>query len=156
MTLFEAVESGDVAQVKTALETTKDVNQLGAEKRTPLITAAERGLTEIVQVLLGAGAEPEWRDATDETALLKAAANGHLAVARLLTATASEDDRALATSFLKAYGASHAPDYQYDGSSLKRKAVEVAARAANFIGDEDPLARVDRQNRAEDHAKKKR
>jgi|APLak6261679142_1056127.scaffolds.fasta_scaffold00015_109 ankyrin repeat protein len=156
MTLFEAVESGDVAQVKAALATTTDVNQLGDEKRTPLIVAAGLGFEAIVTLLLEAGAEPEWRDATDETALLKAAANGHLAVARLLTRTASEDDRALASSFLKAFGASHAPDYQYDGSNLKRKAVEVAARAANFMGDEDPLSRVERLERAEDAAKKKR
>jgi ankyrin repeat protein len=157
MTLFEAAESGDVAKLKAALADASDVNALGDEKKTPLIVAAARGWLEGVQLLLEAGAEPEWRDAVEETALLKAAANGHLEVARLLAKTASEDDRALASSFLKAFGASHAPEFQYEGpGALQRKAVQVVARAANFVGDEDPLMRVERQERAEDHAKKKR
>ncbi len=156
MTLFEAVQSTDVNEVKAALGATSDVNVLGPEKRTPLIEAAGLGLLEVVELLLAAGAEPAWRDETDETALLKAAANGHLEVARRLAPGASEDDRALASSFLKAFGASHAPDFQYDGSNLKRKAVEVAARAANFVGNEDPLARLDRVVRSEANAKKPR
>lgn len=156
MTLFEAVESGDLAVVKAALASAADVNELGAERKTPLIEAAGRGHLEICRALLEAGAEPEWRDDASETALLKAAANGHLEVARLLSPTASEDDRDLARSFLKAFGASHSPDFHYDGSSLKRKAVEVAARAANFVGDGDPLERLDRVARSEDNAKKKR
>ena len=156
MTLFEAVQSTDVNEVKAALGATSDVNVLGPEKRTPLIEAAGLGLLEVVELLLAAGAEPAWRDETDETALLKAAANGHLEVARRLAPSASEDDRALASSFLKAFGASHAPDFQYDGSNLKRKAVEVAARAANFVGNEDPLARLDRVVRSEANAKKPR
>jgi ankyrin repeat protein len=155
MTLFEAAESGDVAQLQAALADATDVNVLGDEKKTPLIVAAARGWLEGVKLLLEAGAEAEWRDASEETALLKAAANGHLEVARVLAKTASEDDRALATSFLKAYGASHAPEFRYEESSMKRKAVEVVARAANFIGDEDPLSRVERQDRAEKNAKKR-
>lgn len=156
MTLFEAVEAGDLAAVKAALATAPDVNELGADRRTPLIEAAGRGQLEICKLLLAAGAEPSWRDATEETALLKAAANGHVEVARLLAPSATDDERDLARSFLAAFGASHAPDFHYDGDSLKRKAVEVAARAANFVGDGDPLARVDRVVRAEDNAKKKR
>ncbi|MFT3706025.1 MAG: ankyrin repeat domain-containing protein [Archangium sp.] len=162
MTLFEAAESGDVAKLEAALADASDVNVLGDEKKTPLIVAAARGWLEGVNLLLKAGAEPEWRDATDETALLKAAANGHLEVARVLVKTSSDDDRALANSFLKAFGASHAPEFQYDGGKLeaaKRKAVEVVARAANFVGNEDPLSRVERQQRAEENAdawKKKR
>jgi hypothetical protein len=79
--------------------------------------------------------------------------------------TASEDDRALANSFLKAFGAAHADEFHYRGppreaesGGLKRKAVKVVARAANFVGDEEPLQRLERVERAEAQAdvKKKR
>jgi ankyrin repeat protein len=155
MTLYEAVESGDVNQVKAALATALDVNELGPDKRTPLIEAAGRGDLEIVQLLLAAGAEPDWRDGTDETALLRAAANGHLAVARVLAPLANDEERALARSFLAASGATHAPDELREEGGLKRKVAEVAARAAGFVGHDDPLERVARVDRAEAHAKKK-
>ncbi|MBL8916069.1 MAG: ankyrin repeat domain-containing protein [Archangium sp.] len=166
MTLFEAAECGDLSLLKAALKSAPDVNAIGDEKKTPLILAAARGWVDGVKLLLAAGAEHAWRDASDETALLKAAANGHLEAARVLAPMASEDDKALANSFLKAFGASHAPEFSYDdgrlggagagetASGLKKKAVQVVARAANFIGDEDPLQRVERQQRAEDNAKK--
>lgn len=156
MTLIDAVESGDVAAVKAELARGPDVNQLGAGRSTPLIIAAGRGSLELVKLLLDAGAEPGWRDDTDETALLKAAANGHLEVARLLSPHADDDERELARSFLSAFGASHAPEFHYDEGSLKRKAVEVAARAASFVGHEAPLERLERARRSEDNAKKKK
>jgi ankyrin repeat protein len=101
-----------------------------------------------VQALLTAGAEPEWKDEAEETALLKAAANGHVAVVNLLGPHAPEDERDLARAFLSAFGASHAPDFQYDESRLKKKAIELVARAADFVGNEDPLKRVERVDRA--------
>jgi ankyrin repeat protein len=155
MTLFEAVESGDISVVKAALATTTDVNQLGPDKRTPLIEAAGRGELEIVQLLLGAGAEPYWRDASDETALLRAAANGHLAVARLLAPHSNDEERALASSFLKAFGATQGPELPREEPGLKRKVAQVAARAAGFVGHDEPLERLERVERSETNAKKK-
>ncbi|MGV3622683.1 MAG: ankyrin repeat domain-containing protein [Archangium sp.] len=156
MTLLEAVETGDAAAVKAALASKPDVNQLGPGRTTPLIIAAGRGALDVVKLLLEAGAEPRWRDDTDETALLKAAANGHLEVARLLSPHAEDEERELARSFLSAFGASHAPEFHYDGGGLKRKAVEVAARAASFVGHDDGLERLERNRRAEENAKKKK
>lgn len=155
MTLYEAVESGEVAQVQAALAAGADVNMLGPDKRTPLIEAAGRGQLEIVQVLLAAGAEPRWRDGADETALLRAAANGHLAVARVLSPLADDEERELARAFLANASATHGPEEVPQEFGLKRKAVEVAARAAGFVGDEDPLERLGRIERAEKNAKKK-
>jgi len=155
MTLYEAVESGDVGSVQAALKTAKDVNELGPGKRTPLIVAAAAGRADLVKLLLAAGAEPGWKDAEEETALLKAAANGHREVAALLIDSAPEDERDLARAFLAAFGKSHGPEYQYDESSVKRKAVEVAARAANFVGHESPLDRLERVERAEANKKKR-
>lgn len=155
MTLYEAVESGDVSAVKAALATSSDVNVLGPERRTPLIEAAGRGDLEIVQLLLDAGAEPHWRDATDETALLRAAANGHLAVARLLSPHSNDEERALANSFLKAFGATQGPDLPREEPGLKRKVAEVAARAAGFVGYDEPLERIERVDRSTTNPKKK-
>lgn len=154
-TLYDAVLAGDVAQVKAALAEASDVNMLGPGHRTPLIEAAAAGRADLVKLLLQAGAEPSWKDGEDETALLKAAANGHREVAALLIDAAPEDERDLARAFLAAYGKSHGPEYQFDESSLKRRAVEVAARAANFVGHESPLDRLERVERAEASKKKR-
>jgi uncharacterized protein len=155
MTLYEAVESGDIEQVKAALAAGADVNMLGPERRTPLIEAAGLGRLELVQLLLSAGAEPRWRDANDETALLRAAANGHLAVARVLSPMAEDEERELARSFLATSTIVDEQAQHEEPGGLKRKAVEVAARAAGFVGHEDPLERIARIERAEKNAKKK-
>lgn len=156
MTLYEAVQSGDAGAVKAALDEATDVNMLGPGNRTPLIEAAAAGRAELVKLLLAAGAEPAWKDDETETALLKAAANGHREVVALLIDSGTEDERDMARAFLAAFGQSHGPEYQVDESKLKKKAVEVAARAANFVGHESPLTRVDRVSRAEAATKKKR
>lgn len=155
MTIHEAAEAGDLSALAAALDGGADVNALDGERRTPLIVAAGAGHLAAVQQLLARGAEPEWRDGTEETALLKAAANGHGPVVSVLLPHASEDDRDLARSFLAAYGKAHSPEVQYDGSGLKRKAVEVAARAADFVGHASPQERVQRLERAEAQGKKK-
>lgn len=156
MTLYEAVEAGDAAQVQAALETARDVNQLGPGNRTPLIEAAAAGRTDLVKLLLAAGAEPTWKDSEGETALLKAAANGHREAVALLIDASPEDERDMARAFLAAFGKSHGPEYQYEESSLKRKAIEVAARAANFVGHESPQQRVERLQRAQAEVTKKK
>lgn len=149
MSLFEAIAQGDLAALERALSQTKDVNQTGDGGVTPLIAAAQAGRLELVNRLLRAGAEPTWKDDAQETALLKAAANGHAPVVAVLLPLADADEQDLARAFLQANGAAHAPEYQYDGSGLQRKAVEVAARAAAFVGHEDPQERLDRVERAE-------
>ena len=155
MSLIEAVRSNDVKQLEAALKAARDVNELGEGGRTPLIEAAANGALEMVQRLIAAGAEPNWKDDDQETALLKAAANGHAKVVAALEKFADDDERAMARSFLAAHGTAHAPEFQYDGSALKKKAIEVAARAANFVGHEEPLERLERMGRAEANAKKK-
>lgn len=158
MTLLEAVKAGDLAAAQAALDGGADVNELGPERTTPLIAAAGEGRLELVELLLERGAEPECRDDAHETALLKAAANGHADVVRLLLPGASQDDVDLARSFLGAFGHSHGPEYQLDESrfgALKRKAAEVSARAADFVGHSAPQQRLERLERAEAKAKKK-
>ncbi|MCA2979159.1 MAG: ankyrin repeat domain-containing protein [Myxococcaceae bacterium] len=148
MSLFDAIASEEPQAIAAAVTAARDVNELGPGRTTPLIEAARRGLVDAVKRLLAAGAEPEWRDDEQETALLKAAANGHAQVVAVLAPLASDDEQDLARSFLAAFGTSHAPEYQYDGSALQKRAVEVAARAANFVGHRDPLDRLERHERS--------
>ena len=89
MTLLEAVLSGDVTQVKNAIDDATDMNPLGEGGRTPLIEAARMGRADLVKLLLDAGADPSLPDDEKETALLKAAANGHLPVVNLLSPMAT-------------------------------------------------------------------
>jgi uncharacterized protein len=148
MNLFDAVASTDLSSLRAALGPGTDVNQVGAGRATPLIVAASAGWLEGLRLLLSAGAEPTWKDDAGETAYLKAAANGHASAMALLAPYADDDERDLGRAFLAAYGASHGPDYQYEASRLRQKAVEVAARAADLVGHQDPLKRVERIERA--------
>ena len=159
MNLFEAVEAADAEEVVARLEAGEDINQMGPGGSTPLIEAARMGNAELVEVLMAAGAEPMLKDGEQESALLKAAANGHRAVCELLLPTASEDERGMAEAFLGAVGKTHGPKAAAlpDGflgirkktEELKRRAAVLGARAAKFVGYEDPAERIARVERGE-------
>ncbi len=154
MTLFDAIAHGDFAAVEAALDSTPDVNLVGHQGRTPLIEAAALGRLDVVRLLLQRGAEPGWKDESDETAIMKAGAHGYPAVVAALEPHASDDERDMARAFLAAFGKVNGPEYQYDVSRLQKKVADVAARAANFVGHEAPLKRLERLERAEEHKKK--
>ncbi len=154
MGLFEAVAAKNLAALERELEATRDVNVLGDGRTTPLIEAARHGWLAGVEALLDAGAEASWKDAESETALLKAAANGHTGVVNVLGEFADDEERDLARAFLRAFGSSAAPEFHYDESRLKRRAVELAARAAKFVGHDEPMDRLERVERSEKLKKK--
>jgi ankyrin repeat protein len=157
MTLFEAVQAGDVASVKKALKSARDLNELGEGGRTPLIEAARVGRADLVKLLLEAGAEPSLEDDEKETALLKAAANGHAEIAAALSIHATEDQRAMAHAYLKAKGKIESPDYQPPQTETwKKVAASASARVSKFVGHDEPAERLARADRAEQNAKKRR
>ncbi len=159
MNLFEAVEAADAEEVVARLEAGEDINQMGPGGSTPLIAAARVGNTDLVEVLLAAGAEPMLKDDEQESALLKAAANGHRGVCALLLPMANDDERGMAEAFLGAVGKTHAPKAAAlpDGflgirkktEELKRRAAVLGARAAKFVGYEQPAERLEQLERAE-------
>ena len=150
MALVESIRAGDVAAVRSALENGADANEVLPGKSTPLIEAAAIGALEIVKVLLTAGAEPTLKDETQDTAILKAGANGHAAVVQVLSEFASDDERDMAKAFLKSVGHAHAPEFSYTApSDLQRTAAGVAARAAAFVGHDGAKERLDRVERSE-------
>lgn len=148
MTLFDAVEAADLQALNAALREGQDVNVVGPQGRTPLLAAAAAGKTALVQRLLDAGAEPGWKDEAQETALLVAAANGHAETCRVLAPHAAPDERDQAAAYLKAFGDSRGPAYDLDPGAFAKAAATTAARAANFFGDEAPLKRLERADKA--------
>ena len=76
-------------------------------------------------------------------------------MARVLSPHAEDEERELARSFLASAGMTELPTQHEEASSLKRKAADFVARAANFVGHDEALGRVERVERAEKNAKKK-
>lgn len=71
--LMDAVERADLAMVRYQLENGADVNHRSHRSRyTPLMAAAERGASDIVRLLLRAGADPALCDRKGHTALTRA------------------------------------------------------------------------------------
>jgi hypothetical protein len=157
MTLFEAVEAQDAAELKKAIKAVRDVNEAGEGGRTALIEAAMLGRADLCELLLDAGAEPSLTDDEKETALLKAAANGHRSVVELLGPLGSDDERDMAGAFLKAHGKSHGPEFQGpEASRFQRAAATASARVSKFVGHDSPGERLDRVHRSEDNASRKK
>ena len=163
--LYEAVQRGDEAEVRTLLEGGADANELGPDQKTPLIEAASLGNVSLIRLLLEHGAEPAWKDAMDETALLKAAALGHRDAYGALWPLASEDERGLAKAFLSASGLSWDiappapppdPKQPEKKDRFGRAVATAASRVSKFFGDEVHAERMDRLERAEELDPKKR
>ncbi len=83
--LYSAIDEDDVARVNSLLELGVDPNypSLAAP---PLVVAARRGRPDVVDALLGAGADANATDFDGRTALMVSSANAHRAVAELLLA----------------------------------------------------------------------
>jgi uncharacterized protein len=155
MTIFEAVESGELEKVKARIAAGDDVNALGKDNITPLMVAAERGHDLIVEALLYAGAEPTLTDRIGETALMKASANAHTDVYRRLMPLASADEADQARALLQAVGMTHGPEKEIEErfAKLKSGVARAGAKASSLVGHENPQSRVDRINRADKNKK---
>jgi ankyrin repeat protein len=82
-------ELGDLASVKTQLAAT-DVNATGEDGRTPLIYAAVKGHTAVVEYLLANNADVHATTDRGWGALLYTAVGGHLETARPLVAAKAD------------------------------------------------------------------
>ena len=83
--LMNAVKNNDIALVRELINRGINVNELDVNKDAPLIIAAYKGYTEIVKLLLKAGADVSVVDpGMKATALHAAAYAGNAEVAKLL------------------------------------------------------------------------
>lgn len=81
-----AVKNDRVDEVKSALARGMDPNTVAADGHPVLVTAAREGNGRVVDVLLAAGARVDARNGFGDTALMMAALNGHLDIAKRLRA----------------------------------------------------------------------
>jgi ankyrin repeat protein len=87
--LFEAIQGGDAAAVKTLLRAGVDPERADGEGTTPLYAASVNGEAAIVRLLLSAGASPETESSgigAEGTPLCAAACWGHTETVRELLA----------------------------------------------------------------------
>lgn len=83
--LMKAVNSNNVALVRDLIQQGTDVNELDANQDAPLVIAAYKGYTDILQLLLEAGADVKAVDpGMKATALHAAAYAGRTEAAKLL------------------------------------------------------------------------
>ena len=76
--IFNAVKSGDLAQLNTDLQQSDAVNARGEMNMTPLMLAAGLGNLEMLRALIKAGADVKATDERDYTALFYATYNPEL------------------------------------------------------------------------------
>lgn len=84
LSLVDAAQFGEMADVKFALAKGADVNVVSRENSTALIEAATNDHAEVVALLLQHGANVDARDHSGWTALMKAASVGSVRVVRML------------------------------------------------------------------------
>ncbi len=83
-TLFNAVLKNRTHMISVLVRAGVDPDVRNLEGLTPLMVAAERGLTEIAGLLLENGADPHLTDTAGDSAYDMAVRERHVAVARLL------------------------------------------------------------------------
>ena len=88
-----AAHTGDMLEVKRQLGGPADVDQQlrSTGNATPLIRAANAGHADLVRLLLLAGAGADYRTINGETALMRAAANGHVGAVGALVEASKPD-----------------------------------------------------------------
>lgn len=95
MTLFDAIENGDLRTIRKLMRSGLDLEQVDESSgATPLAAAAEGGRLDVVRILLRAGVDPDWGGAT--TPLDAAVLNGRLEVAATLIEAGADVNRPVA------------------------------------------------------------
>jgi uncharacterized protein len=153
MSLFEAVAAGEVARVEELLAQGTHPDPFDSEGCTPLMKAAEAGREDLVRLLMEGGADPILQDRLGETALLKAATNGHARLCALLQDKASDEEKELARTLLRAAGWKDGipprPPEPPRKKDWRDKVVTAGAWISNKVGEGHTAQRVERAERAE-------
>ncbi len=92
ITLYRAIHSGDLDQIKRHLYWGTDVNQPDPDGDYPLHVAARRGRVVISKELLGHGADPNAENLAGATPLRVALGEGKTQVAQVLAEKGAADD----------------------------------------------------------------
>jgi len=84
--LSNAARAGDVATLRSLLDSGADPNRRDANGNSALIEAVAAGHADAARALLGAGANPNLTSSGGQTPLIQAAIGGRIEIARLLIA----------------------------------------------------------------------
>mmetsp|Transcript_25548 Transcript_25548/g.55533 ORF Transcript_25548/g.55533 Transcript_25548/m.55533 type:complete len:149 (+) Transcript_25548:137-583(+) len=83
--LMKAARFGQVELVATALEcTATNLDAIGADGRTALITAAANGHLPVVRALINAGCDLDTTDCNGQTAVMVAESQGHTQISQAI------------------------------------------------------------------------
>jgi beta-lactamase regulating signal transducer with metallopeptidase domain len=82
--LLEAIDDGNIQDVRELLDEGANVNAVINDDGTPLIVAAREGQLQIVQLLLDRGADPNLAVAGDGAPIIMAAREGHARIVEVL------------------------------------------------------------------------
>ncbi len=86
----EAIDTGDVATLRTLLEQNRDIDMPGKRGKTALMLASARGDPELARGLLELGADPNRFNQTGGTALMYAAQYNRIDIVQLLIARGAQ------------------------------------------------------------------
>ena len=84
--LHKAAREGDLAKLRSLLDSGSDPNQRDSDGIRPLVDAVAAGQLNAVRALLAAGASPNLPSSGGRTPLIEAAVRGQIEIARLLIA----------------------------------------------------------------------
>jgi|GEM_PF-6465737 len=96
---FEALESGDVASIRTQLQKGASAQLRNAKGIPALSVAAKTGNPQVVQMLIHAGADLNIQDSEGNTPLLTAIANNHTEIVKILLDAGANPNKANAEGF---------------------------------------------------------
>jgi ankyrin repeat protein len=94
VTLYLAMQRGDIEQIERHFAWGTDMNQLDREGYAPLHVAVRNGRVAIVRLLLKKGVDVQRKDAEGHDALYHAVLGAHLRIADLLLKAGAEMDAA--------------------------------------------------------------
>jgi len=88
--LHKAARTGDLAGLRSLLDSGADPNQRDANGERPLVVAVAAGQLNAARVLIAAGANPNLPSASGRTPLIEAALGGRIGIVRLLLAAGAD------------------------------------------------------------------
>jgi len=90
--LSTAAREGDLARLRSLLDSGADPNQRDSHGNRPLIEAVAAGHADAARLLIAAGANPNLAALGGRTPLIEAAIGGHIEIARLLISAGADLD----------------------------------------------------------------
>lgn len=157
MSLFAAVLAGDSESLKSQLDAGAHPDPFDDEGLTPLMVAARDGHTDLVKLLLKAGADATLTNRIGESAVILAAAHGSSNAVSVLWESATEDERSMVPLLLNSHAITgpglSSPPATPPKDDFRRKLASAGAYVTGKLGDDGATKRLERALRSEKQRK---